>query len=89
MHIGGCSSNVASQLPTVHGQGEQQQQQDSAAQKLETSQPVVNLKSLSSKATGVGANDIKFAGPIHIATESWLDRATKKAKAKILEKSRA
>lgn len=84
LHTTGTSKGFAKQSPTVdrHGQEQQQEHNTQHTQALEANQPVVKLRLDACKP---GHNET-LAGHIRIAIESWLDRATAKAKAKMQQR---
>ena len=81
------AKRIARQQSTTLQQGTEQKQPQSAlhVESMGVSQPAVKLL----LDAGETASDIPFLkGQISIATESWLDRATAKAKASMHEKSK-
>ena len=67
-----------------HGPEQQQQQSTQHAKALKAHQPTVKLH-LNALRSG---NDERSAGLIHIAQESWLERAKAKARANIQHQSK-
>lgn len=81
------ATRIARQQSTTHRQGTEQKQQQSAlrVESMEVSQPAVKLLL---DAREAASDTLTLKGQISIATESWLDRATAKAKASMYEKSK-
>ena len=90
LHVGGsndCSARHRSAAER-QGQAQQQQQQQQSLQDVATvhaTHPAVKLTLSASSNDTAG----RSAGQVHLAAESWLDRATEKARAKMAERSRS
>lgn len=85
LQVGGTSEEPARQSSAAGRQGPEQEQQQSLghSKALKIDQPLAKLHLDACRpASAEGA-----AGSIHIAKESWLDRATNKARAKIQDSS--
>lgn len=76
------SARVARQQSTMDRQGTEQSTLH--VEKMEASQPVKLLLD----ARGTASDGTSSAGKISIATETWLDRATAKAKASMRERGK-
>ena len=83
LQVNGDNSQIARQASTRNSLEQGQQQTSGHSQALSAHQRRAKLH-LDARRPGQG--DI-LAGQIHIAQESWLDRATAKARAKIENKS--
>jgi len=88
LHVGGGNDCFARQRSAAERQGQEQQQQQQSLQDAETvhaTHPAVKLTLNASSSDNAG----RSCGQIHLAAESWLDRATAKARAKMAERSRS
>ncbi len=87
LHVEGSNDCFARQRSAAERQGQEQQQQQSLqdAETVNATHPAVKLtlNAINSNTAG------RSAGQIHLAAESWLDRATAKARAKMAECSRS
>lgn len=74
------SARIARQQPTMDRQGTEQKQQQGAlhGESMEASRQAVKLLLDARKTASDGAS---VGGKVFVATETWLDRATAKAKA--------
>lgn len=88
LHIGGSDDGFARQRTAAERQGQEQQQlhslQDAAT--VHATHPAVKLTLNASSCSDTAG---RSGGHIHLAAESWLDRATAKARAKMAERSRS
>lgn len=87
LHIGGSNDGFARQRTAAERQGQEQQQQQSLqdAETVHATHPAVTLTLNASSRDNAG----RLGGQIHLAAESWLDRATAKARAKMAERNRS
>ena len=88
LHIGGSNDCFARQRTAAERQGQEQQQQQQSLQDADTvhaTHPAVKL-TLNASSSDTAE---RSGGQIHLAAESWLDRATAKARAKMAERSRS
>ena len=85
LHVEGSSTSFARQRPTAARQSMEQEQQQTQehVEEMNATQPVVKLVLDARKQ---GSHESEF-GRVSVATETWLERATAKAKASIREKS--
>lgn len=87
LHVKGSNDCLARQKSAAERPGHEQQQQQSL-QDVETvhaTHPAVHLTLNASSRDHAG----RSGGQIHLAAESWLDRATAKARAKMAERCRS
>ena len=88
LHVGGSNDCFARHRSAAERQGQAQQQQQQSLQDVATvhaTHPAVKLTLNASSNDTAG----RSAGQVHLAAESWLDRATAKARAKMAERSRS
>jgi len=87
LHVGGSNDCFARQRSAAERQGQEQQQQQSVqdAETVHATHPAVKLTLNASSCDTAG----RSGGQVHLAAESWLDRATAKARAKMAERSRS
>ncbi|KAL0030213.1 hypothetical protein WJX77_003267 [Trebouxia sp. C0004] len=85
LHVGGSNDCFARQRSAAERQGQQQHQGLQDAETVYATHPAVRLTLNASSCDTAGRSD----GQIHLAAESWLDRATAKARAKMAARSRS
>ena len=86
LHVGGSNDCFARHRSAAETQGQAQQQQSlQDVATVHATHPAVKLTLNASSNDTAG----RSAGQVHLAAESWLDRATAKARAKMAERSRS